>query len=91
MDNSTFKKRHVSTIVHFKGETLRSRHRIFVDFDKIYVFCGKCCVHIDTCVFIVVKIKCENYDRICTICDKVKSMFGTHFCKIVFMFVKQNL
>ena len=31
-----------------------------VDFDKICVFYGKCCVRIDKCVFIVVKIKCVN-------------------------------
>ena len=39
-----------------KGETLRSCHGIGVDFDKICVFCGKCCARIDKYVFIVVKI-----------------------------------
>ena len=42
-----------------------------MDFDKICVFCGKCCVCIDNCVFIVVKIKCVNLGRISDICDKV--------------------
>ena len=28
-------------------------------------FCGKCCVCIDKCVFIIVKIKCVNSGRIC--------------------------
>jgi hypothetical protein len=42
--------------------TLRSCHRTFVDFDKICVFYGKCCVCIDKYVFIVVKIKCVNSD-----------------------------
>ncbi len=42
-----------------------------VDFDKICVFCGKCCVRINTCLFIVVKIKCVNSSRISDICDKV--------------------
>jgi hypothetical protein len=54
-----------------KGGTLRSRHRIGVDFDKIYVFCGKCCVCIDKRVFIIVKIKCVNSNRISDICGKV--------------------
>ena len=35
---------------------------IFVNFDKIYVFCDKYCVCIDKCVFIIVKIKCVNFD-----------------------------
>ena len=43
----------------------------FVDFDKIGVFCGKCYVHIDICVPIVVKIKYVNSDRICDICNKI--------------------
>ena len=42
-------------------ETLRSHHGIFVDFDKI-------CVFYDKYVFIIVKIKRVNSDRIC---DKV--------------------
>ena len=57
--------------------TLRSRYRIGVNFDKIYVFCDKCCVYIDTCVFIIVKIKCVNSGRICDICDKVN--FTTNY------------
>ena len=51
--------------------TIRSRHMTGVDFDKICVFCGKCCVCVDICVFIVVKIKCVNSSRINDICDKV--------------------
>ena len=57
--------------------TLRSHHRIGVDFDKICVFCNKCCVRIDKCVFIVVKIKCVNSGRIS---DKVNFTTNyTHF------------
>ena len=50
---NNFKLRCVNSIL---GGTLRSRHGTFVDFDKICVFCGKCYVRIDICVFIVVKI-----------------------------------
>ena len=46
------------------GGTLGSRHGTSVDFDKICVFCGKCYVCIDKCVFIVVKVKFVNSDRI---------------------------
>ena len=52
-------------------ETLRSRHEIGVDFDKICVFCNKCYVRIDKCVFIIVKIKYVNSGRIYDICDKI--------------------
>ena len=45
------------TYPYYRG-TLRSRHGAGVDFDKICVFCGKFCIHIDKCVFIVIKIKC---------------------------------
>jgi hypothetical protein len=55
--------------------TLRSRHEIFVDFNKICVFCSKCCIRIDNCVFIVVKIKCVNSGRIC---DKVNFTTKLH-------------
>jgi hypothetical protein len=58
--------------------TLRSRHGIFVDFDKIYVFCSKCCVRIDKCVFIVIKIKYVNSGKICDICDKVNFTTKLH-------------
>ena len=60
------------------GGTLRSHHRTFVDFDKICVFCGKCYVCIDICVFIVIKIKCVNSGRICDICDKVNFTTKLH-------------
>jgi hypothetical protein len=49
-----------------------------VNFDKICVFCGRCCVYIDICVFIVVKIKCMNSDRISDICDKVNFTTKLH-------------
>jgi hypothetical protein len=49
-----------------------------VDFDKIYVFYGKWCVYIDKCVFIVVKIKCVNSDRISDICDKINFTTKLH-------------
>ena len=52
-------------------ETLRSCNGIGVDFDKICVFCGKCCIRIDKCVFIIVKIKCVNSCKINNIGDKV--------------------
>ena len=55
--------------------TLRSRYGTFVDFDKIYVFCDKCCIRIDKCVFIVVKIKCVNSGKIC---DKVNFITKLH-------------
>ena len=48
--------------------------------NKICVFYDKCCVHIDICVFIVVKIKCVNFGRISDICDKVNFIINyTHF------------
>ena len=56
---------------HLIWGTLRSRHGTGVDFDKICIFCGKYYVRIDKCVFIVVKIKFVNSDRINNICDKV--------------------
>ena len=55
--------------------TLGSHHWIFIDFDKIYVFYGKCCVRIDKCMFIVVKIKCVNSGRIS---DKVNFTTNTN-------------
>ena len=58
--------------------TLRFRHRTRIDFDKICVFCGKCCVGIDKCVFIVLKIKCVNSSRISDICDKVNFTTKLH-------------
>ncbi len=65
---------------HLIWGTLRSRRGIGVDFDKICMFCGKCCVRIDKCVFIVIKIKCVNSDRISDICDKVNFITNyTHF------------
>ncbi len=52
---------HVSVLSKQKGSscgvTLRSRYRTGVAVGKICVFCGKCSVLSDTCVFIVVKLK----------------------------------
>jgi hypothetical protein len=50
----------------------------FVDFDKICVFCGKCCVCINKYMFIVVKIKCVNSGKLCDICDKVNFITKLH-------------
>ena len=62
------------------GGTLRSRQRIGVDFEQIYVFCDKCCVCIDKCVFIIVKIKRVNFGKISDICDKVNFITNyTHY------------
>ena len=43
-----------------------------------FVFYGKYCVHIDKCVFIVVKIKCVNTGRISDICDKINFITKLH-------------
>jgi hypothetical protein len=44
------------------------------------MFCGKRYVRIDKCVFIIVKIKYVNLDRISDICDKVIFITNyTHF------------
>ena len=61
---------HSQLYISIRG-TLRSHHEIFVDFDKIIVFCGKSYIRIDKCMFIIVKIKYMNSDRICDICDKI--------------------
>ena len=47
-----------------KGKHLGPVTGIGINFDKICVFCGKCCVRFDKCMFIVVKIKCMNSGRI---------------------------
>ena len=61
-------------------ETLMSRYRIRVDFDKIYTFCGKWSVCSDKRVFIIVKIKCVNSGNISDICDKLNFTTSyTHF------------
>ena len=57
--------------------TLRSRYWTSVDFDKICVFYGKCCVLSDKCVSIIVKIKCVNYGNINDIYDKLN--FTTNY------------
>jgi hypothetical protein len=49
-----------------------------VDFDKICVLCGKCCVYVDKYVFIVIKIKCVNSSRISDICDKINFIIKLH-------------
>jgi hypothetical protein len=61
------------------GDHLSFVMRFFlVDFDKIYIFYNKYCVCINKYVFIVVKIKCVNSDRICDICDKVNFTTKLH-------------
>jgi hypothetical protein len=45
------------------------------------VFCGKCCVYSDTCVSIVVKIKCVNSGNISDICDKLN--FTTNYIHFI--------
>ena len=42
------------------------------------MFCGKYDVRIDKCVFIVIKIKYVNSDRINNICDKVNFTTKLH-------------
>ena len=42
------------------------------------MFCDKYCVCIGKCVFIIVKIKCVNSDRISDICDKVNFSTKLH-------------
>ena len=41
------------------------------------MFCGKCCVHSDKCVSIVIKIKCMNSDNINDVYDKLN--FNTNY------------
>ena len=59
-------------------ETLRSHHGTSVDFNIICVFYCKHCVCIDKCVFIIVKIKYVNSDRIRDICDKINFTTKLH-------------
>ena len=70
--------------------TLKSRHGTFVNFNKIYMFCGKCCIHIDKCVFIVIKIKCVNSGRIYDICDKVNFTRKLHTFYNILTNIYQN-
>ena len=60
------------------GVTLRSRYKTGVDFDKIYVFCGKCCVLSDKCVSIIVKIKCVNSGNIVILVINLTLLQTTH-------------
>jgi hypothetical protein len=77
---------------HLIWGTLRSRHGTGVDFDKICVFCGKCCVRIDKCVFIIIKIKCVNSGRINNIYDKVNFITNyTHFTIPDIHFIKTHI
>ena len=57
-------------ILNIKRVTLRSHYKISVDFDKICMFCSKCCIHSDKCVVVVIKIKFVNSGNISDICDK---------------------
>jgi hypothetical protein len=56
------------------------RFRAFVDFNKICFFFINVVfvLNINKCVFIIVKIKCMNSDRICNICDKVNFTIKLH-------------
>ena len=45
------------------------------------MFCGKCCVHSDKCVSIVVKIKRVNSGNINDICDKLN--FITNYAHVI--------
>ena len=62
----------------------------FVDFDKIYVFCGKCCIRIDKCEFVVIKIKCVNSGKICDICDKVNFITKLYTFYNTLIYIYQN-
>ena len=42
------------------------------------MFYDKYCICIDKCVFIVIKVKCVNLDRISDICDKVNFTIKLH-------------
>jgi hypothetical protein len=56
---------------------------------KLVCFCGKCCVYIDKCMFIVIKIKCVNSNKISDICDKVNFTINyTHFITPNIYFIK---
>jgi hypothetical protein len=57
-------------------ETLRSTTGI--DFDKIYIFCDKCYVYTDKYVFIVIKIKYVNLNRINNIYNTVNCIIKLH-------------
>ena len=72
--------------------TLSSRHEISVGFNKICVFCDKYYVRIDKCVFIVIKIKYVNFDRINDIYDKINSTINyTHFIIPNIYFIKTHV
>jgi hypothetical protein len=68
------------------------------DFNKICVFCGKYCVRINKCVFIILKIKCVNSGRIDDICNKVNFITKLHtfyntlqtFCQNTQHFIKTH-
>ena len=60
-------------------------------FDKMFVFCCKFCVRSDTCVSIIVKIKCVNSGNINDICDKLKFITNyIHFTTIDTYFIKTH-
>ena len=55
------------------------------------MFCGKCYVRIDKCVFIIVKRKCVNSGRISDICDKANFITNyTHFTTPNIHFMKTH-
>ena len=70
------------------GKDLGPVTGIGVDFDKICVLCGKCCVCIDKYVFILVKIKCVNLVRISDIYKLTLLQNYTHFTTLNRHFIK---
>ena len=65
--------------IEYNGEHLGPATGLLLILIK-FVSCGKCCVRIDKCVFIIVKIKCVNFDKISDICDKVNFITNyTHY------------
>jgi hypothetical protein len=55
------------------------------------MFCSKYCIRIDKYVFIVVKIKCVNSDRISDICYKINFTTNhTHFTIPDIHFIKTH-
>ena len=75
-----------------KRGTLRSRHEINVNFNKICVFCDKYYVYINKYVFIVIKIKYMNFDKISNIYDKINFIINyTHCTTFNIYFIKTHI
>ena len=60
------------------GKHLGPTTWISVDFDIICKFYGKYCVFINKYVFVIIKIKYVNSDRICDICNKINFTTKLH-------------